>query len=70
MSEVFDFCSELSEDGVKVKFAELIVRVPEIVAQDVMKRVHDWFENNTATWKDGYIIQQVSYLNRVVDRPL
>lgn len=61
---------ELTEEEVKVRFADLIVKVPEVVAQDTLKRVHDWFENSTASWKDPYILQQVSYLHRIVDRPL
>lgn len=55
-------------EEMKVQFSALIVRVPECVAYDTLKRVHDWFENEESTWTDPYIHQQVSYLRRVVDR--
>lgn len=60
---------ELTVERVKCEFVDALVKVPVIVAEDVVKRVHDWFESPTATWKDDYILQQVSYLHRIVDRP-
>lgn len=61
---------EPTEAEVKERFADLIVKVPEVVALDILKRVHDWFDSDTATWNDDYIYQQVSYLHRIVDIPL
>lgn len=59
-----------AEHEVKDMFASLIVKVPEVVAIDTLKRLHDWFENPGASFNDGYVRNQVCYLQRVLDKPL
>ena len=58
---------EITEWEVKQQLIEALVKVPEVVAVDTFKRVHDWFENPKANWKDDYVLQQLSFLHRYLE---
>lgn len=58
---------EITEVEVKEQLMDALVKVPEVIAVDTLKRVYDWFENPEANWKDNYVLQQLSYLHRYLE---
>lgn len=61
---------EITEAEVKEQLMETLMKVPEVVAVDTFRRVYDWFENPEATWKDDYVLKQLSYLQRYLQHRL